>query len=61
MDRQAALTHFPATRWSLVRNGHVPGAQCDGNEALANFARSIGAPFSRSFTGEGIPPRMRRT
>jgi DNA-directed RNA polymerase specialized sigma24 family protein len=45
MDGQAALTHFPATRWSLVRNGHVPGGQGDGNEALAKLCQIYWRPI----------------
>ena len=40
-----ALTHFATTRWSLIRNGHVAGAQSAGNEALAKLCQIYWRPI----------------
>lgn len=45
MEGQGALTHFATTRWSLVRNGHVSGAQGDGDEALARLCQIYWRPI----------------
>src|SRR5688500_13735823 len=40
-----ALTHFATTRWSLIRNGHVAGAQSAGNEGLAKLCQIYWRPI----------------
>lgn len=44
-EREAALTHFATTRWSLIRNGGANGAQSDGNRGLAQLCQIYWRPI----------------
>lgn len=57
MEGQGALTHFATTRWSLIRNGHVAGAQCDGNEDLARLCHIYWRPIFTFIYRRGYSPQ----
>jgi len=45
LENDGALTHFATTRWSLIRNGHVAGAQGAADERLAQLCQIYWRPI----------------
>lgn len=45
LESNGALTHFATTRWSLIRNGHVAGAQGAADEGLAKLCQIYWRPI----------------
>jgi RNA polymerase sigma-70 factor (ECF subfamily) len=44
-ENNGPLTHFATTRWSLIRNGRLPGALSDANEGLAQLCQIYWRPI----------------
>jgi RNA polymerase sigma factor (sigma-70 family) len=42
---EGSLTHFATTRWSVIRNGHTPGARSEANEGLAKLCQIYWRPI----------------
>jgi DNA-directed RNA polymerase specialized sigma24 family protein len=45
LESENALTHFVTTRWSLIRHGHISGAETDANADLAQLCKIYWRPI----------------